>query len=101
MTPPKQKKYKIKQIKESYYSQDADQKLIMSQDDVKRCSKLETQIELLKNVLYEKQIVFEKIANEVLRMLGLFERLSKMGETKRFEVVEAEQTVSYFFNYCN
>ena len=98
MKPPsKQKKYKTKQNKESYYFQHhQEEQSIMSQDDVKKCTKLESQIELLKNVLYEKQIVFEKIANEVLRMLGLFERLSKMGETKRSEVVEAEQAVSIF-----
>ena len=97
MKPSKQKKYKTKQNKESYYYQhQQEDQSIMSQDDVKRCSKLESQIELLKNVLHEKQIVFEKIANEVLRMLGLFERLSKMGETKRSEVVEAEQAVSFF-----
>ena len=93
----KQKKYKTKPNKESYYFQHhQEEQSIMTQDDVKRCTKLESQIELLKNVLYEKQIVFEKIANEVLRMLGLFERLSKMGETKRSEVVEAEQAVSIF-----
>ena len=60
------------------------------------CTKLESQIELLKKVLQNKQIIFEKISSEILRMLGVFERLSKLGESKRSELVEAEQAVSTY-----
>ena len=58
------------------------------------CSKLESQIGSLKIVLQRKQVIFEKISAEILRMLGVFERLSKLGESKRSELVAAEQAVS-------
>ena len=52
----------------------------------------------MRKTLQEKRIVFEKIAAEVMRMLGVFDRLSKLGETKRLEIVEAEQVVSCNYN---
>ena len=66
----------------------------LNEKDAIICSKLESQIGSLKIVLQRKQVIFEKISTEILRMLGVFERLSKLGESKRSELVEAEQAVS-------
>ncbi len=57
------------------------------------CANFEEKIKILKKQLAEKQIIFHKLSQELFRMLGLFERLEKMGESHTKEVVEAETMV--------
>lgn len=58
------------------------------------CATLEKNIAVLKRKLADKTIIFDKLSQEIFRMLGLFERLERMGETRGSELMEAEQAVS-------
>ena len=58
------------------------------------CSTLEEKISILKKDLRDKTIIFQKLAAELFRMLGLFERVGKLEETMGNQIVEAEQVVS-------
>lgn len=73
-------------------------KLTKKEEDMEKavCSALEAKIGELKKSLTDKQVIFNKLSAEMIRMLGVFERLKKMGETRGTEIVEAEQSVSTF-----
>ena len=58
------------------------------------CATLEKHVAVLKKELVDKTIIFNKLSQEIFRMLGLFERLERMGETRGTELMEAEQAVS-------
>ena len=57
------------------------------------CATFEKNVALLKKQLADKTIIFDKLSQEIFRMLGLFERLERMGETRGTELMEAEQAV--------
>lgn len=66
-----------------------------SDEEAKVCALMEDKIAILKKELIDKKVIFEKLAAELFRMLGLFERLKKMGESGRSqEIVEAETQVT-------
>jgi len=58
------------------------------------CATLEKNIGVMKRKLADKTIIFDKLSQEIFRMLGLFERLERMGETRGSELMEAEQAMA-------
>ena len=57
------------------------------------CATFEKNIAKLKQQLTDKTVIFDKLSQEIFRMLGLFERLERMGESRGNELMEAEQAV--------
>jgi hypothetical protein len=57
------------------------------------CATFEKNIAKLKKQLTDKTVIFDKLSQEIFRMLGLFERLERMGESRGTELMEAEQAV--------
>ena len=57
------------------------------------CATFEKNIAKLKKQLTDKTVIFEKLSQEIFRMLGLFERLERIGESRGQELMEAEQAV--------
>ena len=70
--------------------------------ETKMCTKLEQQIAKLKLDLTDKKVIFDKLMAELFRMLGVFDRLEKLHETKGNDIVEAEQAVFIFdfIHFC-
>ena len=62
--------------------------------EAQMCSILERKIADLKSDLTDKKVVFDKLMAELFRMLGVFDRLEKLHETKGNEIVEAESAVN-------
>ena len=60
----------------------------------KMCDIFERKIADLKSDLTDKKVIFDKLMAELFRMLGVFDRLEKLHETKGNEIVEAETAVS-------
>ena len=65
--------------------------------ETKMCTTLEQNLAKLKLDLTDKKVIFDKLMAELFRMLGVFDRLEKLHETKGNEIVEAEQAVSIFY----
>ena len=57
------------------------------------CELFERKIAELKSDLTDKKVIFDKLMAELFRMLGVFDRLEKLHETKGNEIVEAETAV--------
>ena len=57
------------------------------------CATFEKNIAKLKKQLTDKTVIFDKLSQEIFRMLGLFERVERMGEVRGAELMEAEQAV--------
>ena len=57
------------------------------------CATLGKKISILKKELTDKTVIFNKLTAEIFRMLGLFERLERMGESRGTELMEAEKTI--------
>ena len=57
------------------------------------CELFERKIAQLKSDLTDKKVIFDKLMAELFRMLGVFDRLEKLHETKGNEIVEAETMV--------
>lgn len=58
------------------------------------CATFEKNIAKLKKQLTDKTVIFDKLSQEIFRMLGLFERLERMGESRGNELMEAEQAIA-------
>ena len=63
------------------------------EEEAMLCATYEKNIPKLKKQLTDKTVIFDKLSQEIFRMLGLFERLERMGDTRGNELMEAEQAV--------
>jgi hypothetical protein len=63
------------------------------------CARTEATLVALKINLRDKQVIFDKLTNEMLRMLGVMERLQTMADSGVPELTEAESnvTICYYF----